>query len=90
MSGTTGPVLTIGAITVVNSTVFNGQPMNWRIPIATGFTAVAFSAAEKIWPQGAAILAYTALITTVLVRVDPATPAPIESAYTWWNRGEKR
>lgn len=87
MSKTTGPVLAIGAITIVNETVFHGKPMDWRVPIATGLAAVGFSFAERAWPVGAEILAWTALLTVLLTRTDPKVPSPTESALTWWNQG---
>lgn len=85
MSKTTGVVLAIGGVTVVNETVFHGQPMDWRVPIATGLAAVGFSLAERVWPQGAEILAWTALLTVLLTRTDPKVPSPTESALSWWD-----
>ena len=84
MSATTGPVLATGAITVINRTIFHDDPMDWRIPIATGLAAVGFSLGERAWPQGAKILAWTALLTVLLARTDPKTPSPVESALSWW------
>ncbi len=86
MSKTTGPVLAMGAITVVNGTVFHGQPMDWRVPVATGLAAIGFTMAEKVWPQGAEILAWTALLTILLTRTNPRVPAPVESAVAWYNQ----
>ena len=87
MSATTGPVIATGVITIVNSTVFHGQPMNWRVPVATGLAAVGFSFAERVWPQGAQVLAWTALLTVLLTRTNPSVPSPVESALNWWNKG---
>ncbi len=84
MATTTGPVLALGAITVANRTVFNGQPMDWRVPIATAIAAGMFALAEKAMPRAAAALAWTALVAVVLTRVDPTVPAPVESALAWW------
>lgn len=84
MSKTTGPILALGTITVVNATVFNGKEMDWRIPIATGLAMIGFNLAEKAFPDGAQVLAWTALLTTLVTRVDPHTPSPVESAVTWW------
>lgn len=89
MSATTGPVLAAGLITVTNRTVFSGEPMDWRVPIATGLTAVAFSLAERVWEQGAQILAWTALATIILTRVDSKVPSPAENALSWWNQGKR-
>lgn len=88
MSRTTGPILALGTITVVNATVFNGRPMDWRVPIATGLAAVGFSFAEKAFPDGAQVLAWTALLTTLVTRMDPKTPSPVESAVAWWKQSK--
>jgi hypothetical protein len=74
-------------LSILNRTVFNGQPMDWRIPPATGLAAIGFSLAEKAWPQGATILAWTAFLTVLLSRTDPSVPSPVESALAWWNKG---
>lgn len=87
MSKTTGPILALGGITIVNQSVFHGEPMDWRVPIATGLAAVGFSLAERAWPQGAEILAWTALLTVLLTRTNPKVPSPTESALSWWNEG---
>lgn len=86
MSLTTGPVLAMGAVTVVNQTVFNDEPMDWRVPVATGLAAIGFSIAERAWPQGSKMLAWTALGTVLLTRTQPNVPSPVESALSWWNR----
>lgn len=85
MSRTTGPILAIGAITVVNRNVVNGQPFDWRVPIATGIAAGAFALAERAWERGAVALSYLALITVLFARVNPKEPAPAESFLKWWN-----
>lgn len=85
MSKTTGPVLAMGAITVTNATVFHGQPMDWKVPIATGLAAMGFSLAEKAWPLGTEILAWTALLTVLITRTNPKIPSPVESAVAWYN-----
>lgn len=84
MSQTTGVILAMGATTIVNRTVFQSEPMDWRIPIATGLLAVGFSLAERAYPQGAEILAWTTFLTTLVTRVDPKVPSPAESALAWW------
>ena len=78
----------MGAITVANNVVFHDQPMDWRVPIATGFLAIGFSLAERVWPQGAEIFAWTGLLTVLLARVNPKIPSPVESAVAWYNNSE--
>jgi len=85
VSKTIGPILAMGGLTIANQTVFHNQPMDWRIPVATGLAAIGFSLAEKAWPQGAEILAWTALLTVLLTRTNPKVPSPAESAVAWFN-----
>jgi len=88
VSATTGPILALGAITIVNRTVFNDRPMDWRIPIGTGLAMIGFSLAERVSSDGAQVLAWTALMTTLITRLDPHTPSPVESALSWWTRSK--
>ena len=85
-----GPMLAVGGVTVVNQTVFNGQPINWRIPIATGLAAVGLSLAERASRNLAVGIAYIALVTVIFARIDPKTPSPAESALRWWNQSRKQ
>lgn len=88
MSTTTGPILATGLITVVNQSVFNSKPVDWRVPIATGLLAIGFSFIERISEPIASILAWTTLITTLIARTNPTTPSPVETAVTWWNNSK--
>jgi hypothetical protein len=81
---TTGPVLAIGAITLANNVLFNDKDFDWRVPIATGIATAAFALAEKAWPQGATALAWMALVTILITRVDPKVPSPVETLNNWW------
>lgn len=84
---TTGPVLATGAITLANNVIFNSKPFDWRVPVATGIAAGAFALAEKAWPEGATALAWMALITILITRVDPNVPSPVETLNNWWKKG---
>jgi hypothetical protein len=89
MPGSTGPILAIGAITMVNESVVNGQPVDWRVPIATGLAALAFGGLENGIPafsDAFTKLAWLALVTTLIVRLKPNTPAPLESFVDWYNK----
>ena len=87
MAQTTGPVLAIGGITIANQTLLHNKPFNWRIAIATGISAGLFALLEKAWPQGAVAFAWLGLVTILLVRVDPKTPAPLESLNQYLQKG---
>ena len=85
MAKTTGVLLAIGGITVANRVIFNDEEMDWRIAIGTGLAAIVFSGLEKVNEQAAVGLAYIALVTVLLTRIDPRVPSPTESALSWWN-----
>ena len=87
MSRTIGPILATGLVTVANQTVFHDEPMNWKVPIATGLAAIGFSLAERAAPQIAIILAWTTFLTVMLTRTNPNVPSPVESAVSWWKKG---
>lgn len=85
MARSTGPILAVGAVTLINRTVFNGQSVDWRVPIATALATGILALGEKIWPAGAVGVAWIALFTITMTRVDPTVPAPAESALRWFN-----
>lgn len=88
MAVSTGPILAIGAVTMINQTVINGKPVDWRVPIATGAAAAAFALMERGWPGGVVPLAWLALVVSIFVRVDPDTPPPIEAMERFWTGGD--
>lgn len=83
MARTTGPILALGAITVGNSVIIHEKEMEWWQPVTVGLTAILFAGAEKVVPTLAIGLAWLALATVVLVRVNPSTPSPVESLAKW-------
>jgi hypothetical protein len=90
MAATTGPILAVGAITLANQSVFHDKEVDWRVPIATGAAALAFSGLEKAFPDIARVLAWGTLTAVLLTRMDPSVPSPVESFLTWWNEGGKK
>lgn len=85
MAASTGPILAVGGITLANRVVFNDEPMDWKVPIATTIAALLFAGAERAVGKTAVHVAYLALISVVFVRVDPKVPSPAESALRWFN-----
>jgi hypothetical protein len=77
--------LAVGGITAANELFFApvtgggtlGQ-FNWRIIPATGVFALVLAGLEKVSPQFAAGLGYTALVTVLFTRIGKA-PAPVEN-----------
>jgi len=90
MAQTTGPMLAVGAVTLANQSIFHDEPVDWRVPIATGFAALGFAAFEKASPDIARVLAWGSLVAVLLTRMDPKIPSPVESFLTWWNEGGKK
>lgn len=86
MAETTGPILAVGAVTVLNQSVFHDQPMDWRIPVAVGGAAAGFALLERGAPKAARMAAYAALITVLFSRIN-GVPSPTESFLSWWNAG---
>lgn len=89
MSRTTGPILAVGGITLANQSLLNNKPFQWPVVIATGISAGLFALLERLWEQGAVALAWLALVTILLVRIDPKVPAPMESLNKWLQKGSK-
>jgi type IV secretory pathway TrbD component len=87
MAETTGPILLVGGITLANKSLLNGEPFDWRIAIATGLSAGAFALLERLWQKGAVGLAWLAVVTVLLVRLDPKKPAPVENLNKWFEKG---
>ena len=86
MARSTMPILAVGGITLMNQTILNGQEIDWRVPVATAFAAGAFALIEKPAPTLAVGVAWIALLTVLLARVDPTTPAPVETLLKAWNK----
>jgi hypothetical protein len=81
---TTGIVLAVGAVTLVNEAVFApllGQAVaiNWRIVPATAGLALALAALERIAPGFAMGLAWLSLFTAAVVPLGNA-PTPLQNA----------
>jgi xanthine/uracil permease len=84
MAESTGPILAVGGITMLNRSVFNDEDWDWRIPIATAISVGLFAALEKPFPKMTVALAWLAVAGVSLGRVDPKVPSPAESALEWF------
>lgn len=90
MSRTTGPVLAAGGITLAVGVLVHDRglmPFGARVAVATGIAAGGFYLLETLSPGFAVPLAWLALTTVLLVRLDAKTPAPIEAVADWINKG---
>lgn len=87
MAESTGPILAIGAITMANRSIFHDEPVDWKIPVATAIAAGMFSLMEQAVGEWAVRVAWIALVSSLLTRLEPTVPSPAESALAWWNAG---
>lgn len=86
MARTTGPILAVGGITFFNKAILSDNQIDIRIPVATGFAAVAFALFEKVAPSLAVGVAWIALASVCLTRVDPKVPSPAETLLKYWGK----
>ncbi len=82
MSGTTGPILAAGAITWSNQVLLSDETPDvfvttTRLGVATGILAALFYGLERFVGDFAIGLAWTALVTTLVVRFNNK-PTPLE------------
>ena len=91
MSASTGPLLAAGGIVIFNAVIVQTRPLptQTRVAVGTVIAAAGFSVFERIMPATATAAAWLVLAATLLVRVDPATPSPIESFFAWYNSGSE-
>jgi len=83
----TGIILAVGGVTMFNDVVLNNEPIDWRVPIATAFGAMVFSLLEKVNQKLTVGVAWVALLTVLLARVNPNKKAPVETLLEKWNEG---
>lgn len=86
MGMSTGPILATGAVALFNETIVAGKAVNFRIITGTAIASVGLVLVERLSPELARAIAWLALTTVLLVRIDPAVPAPVESFNTWYNK----
>jgi hypothetical protein len=68
----------------------NQDPMIIRIAFATAIAAGGLRLWEEFMPRTATAVAWLALLTVLLVRVDSNIPAPLETLSDWYNKGGTR
>lgn len=87
MAKSTGPILAVGAITLFNDVVVHKKTLGQdvRVLIAAGGAALVLGLIEQASETLAVGLAWMALITVLFTRMDPKTPAPLESIANWYN-----
>jgi len=88
MAATTGPILAAAGIILFNNVVVHTKEVREQTPVVVGafIAAGGLALTERAWPRASLAFAWLVLISTLLVRTDPATPAPIESFFDWYER----
>ncbi len=86
MAASTGPVIAAGGVVVFNAVIIQQKPLlsQQRIIIGAVIAAMGLSLWENAMPRTAVAMSWLILASTLLVRVDPATPSPIESFQQWY------
>ncbi len=78
MAASTGIVLITGAIVLTNDVLVNNHPLEMKVVLAIGFTAVGLAALEHFSPELATGIAYIALITALVAPIG-GRKSPLES-----------
>jgi hypothetical protein len=86
MAATTGPILGAAGIVLFNQVVVHEKSTRSQTPVVVGgfIAAGGLALTERAWPRASVAIAWLVLISTLIVRVDPFTPAPIESFFDWY------
>jgi hypothetical protein len=87
MAKSTGVIIAVGGVTMFNQVILHNQDIDWRVPVGTAFAAVTFSFLEKVNQPLTVGVAWVALLTVLLVRIDPKKEAPVETLLKFWNKG---
>lgn len=88
MSGSTGPILAAGAITIGNAVILQQrQPITQsRVVIGTLVAAGGLYLFEQVMPRAAVAMSWLVLVSVLFVRVEPNTPAPLENLGDWYKK----
>jgi len=89
MSRSTGPILAAGGLSLANMVIVHNEASAekmTRIVVGAGIAAASLALVERLNEQLAVSVAWLALLTVLLVRVDPNVPAPLEGLADWWNK----
>ena len=79
-------IVATGGITIANDVIFNKQPMNWKVPIATGIGALIFAGAQSAVGEPAVLLAWLVLIGSLLYT--PSGGKPFSTNLAAWAGGK--
>lgn len=78
-----GVILVVGGITIANDVLFNAGTFNWKIPIATLIGALVFHGAQSAIGEPALMLAYVALVGSLVVPTTKGQKSFAENLAAW-------
>lgn len=86
MADSLGPVMAMTAVTLFNDIVVNGlDPIKEQnVVVAGAVVALGLNLLEKVSSDLAVGIAWTGLITVLLVRTKANVPAPLEAIANWY------
>lgn len=86
MARSTGPIIAAAGLVMANEVLVHGQVPDYRIPVGAAIAAGMLALLEKLTPEVAVGLAYTALVAVIFVRTDANTPTPAESMLKYFGK----
>lgn len=66
MAASTGPILAAGALAVADQVLVKGDPLPWKMVVATGFAVGLFALAEPAAPDAVKLLSYLVVVGVLL------------------------
>lgn len=78
-----GVILVIGGVTIANELLFHSGTFTWKIPIATLIGALVFHGAQTAIGEPALMLAYLALVASLVVPTSKGSKSFAENLAAW-------
>jgi hypothetical protein len=81
MARSTGPILAVGGITLLNQSLLAKDPqeLDMRVVVGTAIAAGGLALLERLSEELAVGIAWVALVAVLFVRIDPKTGSPAEN-----------
>lgn len=81
MARSTGPILAVGGITLINKSLLaeKKQEIDFKVIVGTAIAAGGLALLERLSEELAVGIAWVALVAVLFVRIDPVAKAPAEN-----------
>lgn len=89
MAQSTGPIVTLGAITWANGVILQPDPQrstltfSTRVAVGTAIAGMSLAVIERASPELAKGIAWVALVTVLFTRIG-GRASPTENLLRWW------